>query len=184
MKKFKFICVLMSAFSLLHGQLDDPALNIIRVDGQKAKAMQFHSVPVEPTDPDFKIMDDKLMVKIWEGFKFWDEMYEGYKKSLIIFPSEKNASVSDSVLIVENESNKFSFVNTESGWTANHIIIKDEHVTLNYIRVGLTSKELFKLLKKKIDKPVGDGTVCLQNSDGSHKLILEFAQDKIVEMKF
>jgi len=184
MKNLIFSSALLLTFSVLKAQLNNPSLNIIRVDAQQAAIMLTFPALEKPTDSDFIIKDNKVLARIWDGVSYWDDIFDGYKKTLIIYPNTKKSSGIDSVLITENEASKFSFINTEKGWLSTQCSIGDETFTFNYVRVGLTSKELFKMLKVKIAKTVDNGQVWLENTDGTAKLVLIFSNDKVVEMIF
>ena len=134
-----------------------------------------------PTDPDFSITDDKWVNNIMDKWDYWDGFFKGHQTTLFIYNNGKNSA--DSVLVAENTDNNFYFTKVGASWHMKNFTIKATNMSLNHVACGQTSKEVFKILNKKIKKQVGNGQVWLSNKNGSYCFILTFVQDKLVSMQ-
>jgi hypothetical protein len=133
------------------------------------------------SDSDFMITNTEWVDNIMKDFTYWDEMYDdGFTTTLLI--NEK--SKPDSIMVVESKLDKYVFIKQNAQWYIQNFSIKSTNLTLNHVAVGLTSKEVFKLLGKKIKKPVGNGQIWVSNKSGKTRLIFTFVNDKMIEMRY
>jgi len=154
---------------------------IVRVNDATSVSAKQLDLQAPPTDPDFIITDDKWVNNIMEKWDYWDGFFEGHQTTLLIYNNGKTSA--DSVLVAENADNNFSFNKVGAKWHMQNFTIKSTNMSLNHVACGQTSKEVFKILNKKIKKPVDNGQVWLSNKNGSYRFILTFVKDKLVSMQ-
>ncbi len=148
---------------------------VIRMNVSCSKTMD---LDLPPTDPEFSIINPEYIDSILKAFAYSDELYDStFIKTLVIYQSDKI----DSVLTVENSLDRYSFKKLNGKWLIQNFSITSTNLTLNHIAVGLTSKQVFKLLDKKITKKVRNGQLWVSNE--TNRLILSFSRDKVVAMK-
>ena len=154
-----------------------------RVDSITAFSVKPIPDAIRPSDPEFIIVDDQFVNHIMDKFEYWDGFFADQLNTLIIFPGSHKKNVSDSLLISENAQNKLSYTKIQNIWHVQNFSIKSTNISLNHVACGLTSKEVFKILNKKIKKKVGNGQVWLSNKNGTYRFILTFYEDKIIQMQ-
>jgi hypothetical protein len=149
---------------------------VIRMNVSCNKTMDFDFAP---NNTDFIITNAEFVNGIVNKLTYWEELYDStFTKTLVIYESDK----ADSVLVVENALDNYRYKRENDKWVIQNFTITSTHFTLNHIAVGLTSKEVFKILNKKNKSKVGKGQVWLLNETQT-RLILTFSHDKVISMK-
>lgn len=135
-------------------------------------------IDLPPNDPEFSIIDPEYVNGILKKFTYADDLYDStFTKTLVIYQSDK----ADSVLKVENVHDRYMFKKMNGQWHIKNFSITSNNMTLNHVAVGLTSKQVFKLLNKKITKKAGNGQVWVSNQ--TDRIVFTFSHDKVVAMK-
>ena len=149
---------------------------VIRLKVTCSKEMDFDFVP---NNIDFIITNAEYVNGIVNKLTYWEELYDStFTKTLVIYESDKV----DSILVIENALDNYRYKRKNGNWLIQNFEIRSTHFTLNHIAVGLTSKEVFKILNKKSKSKVGKGQIWLLNETKT-RLILTFSHDKIISMK-
>ncbi|HRG00535.1 MAG TPA: hypothetical protein PKZ75_05435 [Bacteroidia bacterium] len=134
---------------------------------------------IPPNNPDFIITNAEYVNGIVNKLTYWDELYDStFTKTLVIYES----NIIDSVFVIENSQVNYRYKRENGKWLIQNFEITSPNLTLNHIAVGLTSKEVFKILNKKIKAKVGNGKIWILN-EAKTRLILTFFHDKLVSMK-
>lgn len=152
------------------------------LDASNITSIKQADIVAPPTDPDFSFKNDEFVNKTVDDFEYWNAFFNGYQTTLYIYPNAKSSA--DSILVAQSETNTFYFSKAGSKWLVKNFTIKGSNITLRQVGCGQTSKEVFKMLKEKIKKPVGDGQVWISNNKGDKKIVLTFSKDKLVSMQY
>lgn len=176
MRNITLIIIFLYLTIIGHAQSNVKFDNVISLKVSCNKTMDFDFAP---KNTDFIITNAEFVNDIVNKLIYWDELYDStFTKTLVIYESDK----ADSVLVVENVLDRYSYKRENGKWLIQNFTIRSTHFTLNHIAVGLTSKEVFKILNKKIKSKVGKGQVWLLN-ESQTRLILTFYHNKVISMK-
>jgi hypothetical protein len=153
----------------------------IKVGSETSVKYEQVNLKSPPTNSDFAITDDEFVNGLLKAFSYWDmDDYKSYQSTLYTFP--KNNST-DSMATFEGENNLYVFHRVNNKWEPKTFTIKGTNVSLRHVACGQTSKEVFKLLKKKSKVTVGDGQIWISDKDNKHHFVFTFAKDKLVSMQ-
>ena len=162
-------------------QTDIKFSKIINVDSETSVKYEQVDLKSPPTNPDFAITDDEFVNGLMKAFSYWDMGdFKSYQSTLYTLP--KNSSA-DSIATFEGENNSYVFQRVNNKWELKTFTIKGTNVSLRHVACGQTSKEVFKLLKKKSKATVGDGQIWISDKDNKHHFVFTFAKDKLVSMQ-
>ena len=169
--------------NFVSSQTEDSVIKVMPLDASTKAAMEEVISSSKPTDPDFWIIDDDFLKSLMKNFTYDEETFRPFKKTIYYYPNEENESIVDSLLFVENLPDKYTFIKSGADWRIQNFTMLSSPVSIRNISVGMNSKRVFEILKKKTNKKVGDGQVWISQKDGKAHIELSFEKDKIVMMR-
>jgi hypothetical protein len=154
---------------------------IIDLDTAKVTSYNVTMSDPPPIDPDFWITNTKFVERLTNKFTNLDSLADENTLTKILFI---NAWPVDSILVLKNSLDNYSFVKNGTAWQIKSFEIKSTNFTLTPLSVGLTSGEVFKLLNSQVNKSVGDGQLLLFNEgDKKTRITLSFSDDKLTSIR-
>ncbi|MGE0568442.1 MAG: hypothetical protein AB7O73_10875 [Bacteroidia bacterium] len=163
-------------------QSDIKYTKTIKIDSETSVKFEKVDLKSPPTNPEFSITHNEFVSKLIDAFSYLDmeEEKKLYQTTLYLI---QNGNSIDSSVVIEGENNSFLYAKTDDKWQLKNFTIKGTNISLRNISCGLTSKEVFRLLNKKIKTPVGDGKIWISDTDNKHHFVFTFVKDELVSMQ-
>lgn len=177
--------VLMGCAIFTKAQVVDQQTEIIYIDSSYNALNSHVFIERRPNDKRLIIYDDDFVYDLTNDFEYWDEFFgSSFKKTLIVYTGINNRNNSDSILTIQNSLDKYSFSKTGDKWLIRDLEINDHNTSLRNIAVGTTSKQFFKILKKKNKNTVLEGKIWVMSQDKKKHFEFIFSEGKVIRMSY